>query len=56
MTKRMQKTEKGKVHQTKRRRSADSKSLTRVENLGILFMYQELLGRGLAEWEKKKTR
>lgn len=42
-----------KLLETRRNETVDSKSLTVPENLELLFMYQELLGRGLEEWEKK---
>jgi len=38
------------------RKHTESKNIVQPKNLELLFMYQELLGRGLQEWKKKKNR
>jgi len=40
----------------RRMAQARSKRLARPENLDILFMYQELLGRGYSAWQRARKR
>ena len=40
----------------RKKHQLESKALVVPENLKIVFMYQDLLGRGLKAWKKKKRR